>query len=109
MGERLGNYMSVKEAAASNHMTLGKLMDLMNRDYDTNDPKFMKEVQLRVYQHASDMGMAEVVPKLEQNMVTKPETIGLSKDNHCLDNMERSVDAMKQVYTNGIEERTRTR
>ena len=51
-----------------------------------------------------------VVPKLEGNMVTKPETIGLSKDNHCLDNMERSINAMKQVYSNNKEEeRTRTR
>ena len=105
-----GMSMSVKEAAKSNHMTLGKLMDLMNRDYDTNDPKFMQEVQLRIYQHASENSMAEVVPKLEDNMVTKPETIGLEKDNHCLENMERSINAMKQVYANNKEEeRTRTR
>ncbi len=102
--------MSVKEAAKSNSMTLGKLMDLMNRDYDTNDPKFMQEVQLRIYQHASENSMAAVVPKLEDNMVTKPETIGLEKDNHCLDNMESSINAMKQVYSNNKEEeRTRTR
>ena len=105
-----GISMSVTEAAKSNHMTLGKLMDLMNRDYDTNDPKFMQEVQLRIYQHASENSMAAVVPKLEDNMVTKPETIGLEKDNHCLDNMERSINAMKQVYSNNKEEeRTRTR
>ena len=105
----LGSAETVKETARSNHMTLGKIMDLMNRDYDTNDPKFMQEVQLRIYQHASENGMI-VVPKLESNMVTKPETIGLSKDNHCLDNMERSINAMKQVYSNNKEEeRTRTR
>ena len=106
----LGSAETVKEAAKSNHMTLGKIMDLMNRDYDTNDPKFMQEVQLRIYQHASENSMAAVVPKLEDNMVTKPETIGLEKDNHCLDNMERSINAMKQVYSNNKEEeRTRTR
>lgn len=105
----LGSAETVKETARSNHMTLGKIMDLMNRDYDTNDPKFMQEVQLRIYQHANENDMI-VVPKLEGNMVTKPETIGLSKDNHCLDNMERSINAMKQVYSNNKEEeRTRTR
>ena len=43
----LGSAETVKETARSNHMTLGKIMDLMNRDYDTNDPKFMQEVQLK--------------------------------------------------------------
>ena len=106
----LGSAEAVKEAARSNHMTLGKLMDLMNRDYDTNDPKFMKEVQTMIICHAEEKGMTTIIPKLKANMVTKPETIGLSKDNHCLDNMEGLINSIDQVYSNNKEEeRTRTR
>ena len=54
--------------------------------------------------------MTTIIPKLKANMVTKPETIGLSKDNHCLDNMEGLINSIGQVYSNNKEEeRTRTR
>lgn len=76
-------------------MTLGELMDLMNRDYDRNDPKFLKEVQLGIYKYANDqMGMGHIVEKVRDNMVMSPETIGLSKDNPCLNGMQQAVDAI---------------
>ena len=43
-------------------------------------------------------------------MITKPETIGLSKDNHYLDGMEQGINALDIAYNNEASlENTQTR
>lgn len=101
--------LSVKEIAASNHMTLGKMMDLMNRDYDQNDPRFLREVSLHIYDYAKKRARLEVADKIKTNMVTKPETIGLPKDNNYLQGMEQAIDAIDQSYSMDAEQKAESR
>ncbi len=80
-------------------MTLGKLCDLMNRNYDQNDPKFMGEVQLKVYNTAKKLGKAEVIcEQLKDNMVMDPQTIGLPKENSYFKGMEEAIATIDQAY-----------
>lgn len=89
-------------------MTLGEMMDLMNRDYDRNDPKFLKEVQLSVYGQAHAMGRADIVESVKNNIVIKPETIGLNKEDKSLDGMEQQMSFIENEYSNqNTEARTR--
>lgn len=92
------NNMTIKELAASNHLSIGDLCDLMNRDYDQNDPRFMGPVQLRVYSTAKGLGKATVCEQLKANMVTNPETIGLPKDNSYFKGMPEAIEAIDQAY-----------
>ena len=88
--------------------TLGDLMDVMNRDYDRNDPKFLKPIQLSVYNQSHVIGRADVVERVKNNIVTNPETIGLDKDNKCLDGMEQEMEMLDREYANqNVEARTR--
>ena len=111
IGEFLeSNNMTMKELASSNHLSIAELYDLMNRDYDRNDPRFLQEFQLSVYKHVKEKGMARIEPKIKDNMITKPETIGLSKDNHYLDGMEQGINALDIAYNNEASlENTQTR
>ena len=93
------NNMTMKDLASSKNLSIGELMDLMNMDYDRNDPYFMQKFQLKVYQYAKQNGMAKIVPKLEENMVTNPETIGLSKNSHVLDGMEQAIEVINKTYS----------
>ena len=81
-------------------MTLGEMMDLMNRDYDRNDPKFLKEVQLSVYSQAHTMGRADIIEKVRDNIVANPETIGLNKEDKSLDGMEQQMSFIENEYSN---------
>ncbi len=80
-------------------MTLGDLCNLMNRGYDQDDPQFMREVQLRVYDTAKKLGKAEVVcEQLKDNMVMDPQTIGLPKENSYFKGMEEALATIDQAY-----------
>ena len=80
-------------------MKLRDLLDLMNHDYDQDDPKLMGEVQLKVYNTAKKRGKAEVIcDQLKDNMVMDPQTIGLPKENSYFKGMEEAIATIDQAY-----------
>ena len=80
--------------------TLGELMDVMNRDYDRNDPQFLKPIQLAVYSQAHAIGRADIVERVKNNIVTNPETIGFDKENKSLVGMEQQMSFIENEYSN---------
>lgn len=104
--QRKKDSQTVKNIVASNHTTLGDMMDMMNRDYDRDDPKFLKEVSLRIYDCAKRNGNPALSIQLRENMVMNPGTIGHPKESDCLQGIEQDLDVLDQVYSMGVEQKT---
>lgn len=90
-------------------MTLGNLMDLMNRDYDRQDPKFLQEIQLGVYAHSKEAGMGQGSIRIKENMVMDPQTIGQPKDSNYLQGMEQRLQAIDQAYLGPTNQQTESK
>lgn len=87
-------------------MTLGEYFDLMNYDYDKNDPKFFEKIQLSVLnqivknEKTNQLEGIAKIKKANSMLVTNPQTIDQPETSKCVSGVEKGANLI--LETNGI-------